>query len=484
MLLIAITGNKGSGKSTLLAQLAAWYRAEKRPVDGFVAEAGDRPNAGKGAQTYSLRWVATGELSLFASRVEAPGGIPYVLEEATQATTLAWAEALPSTSELVVLDEFGLLEAEGHGHMALWPAILAADPQVVAMTVRSGVEDAVAERLGRNFDLVVASDAPEAWETLRKACLAHRDWTRVGLHGAASGALEMSLGAALHGGKLPFRGLVMASAQASVMTWAASGLGARGRVVWVPFIAAGLKALSPAGNRLRPMLAITLQGLLYAGTIRLLGWNRASVAVASALVGAWAAAQGLVLQYLLVGQELLRAYAWVVEQATRFIGLSPPAIATAIGAWIGLWALVAGTVGALTFGRTRHAKSEDGQVALRLDDWRARWGAGMPSLSRESGKPTWGAALGSGARDLLRPTFWVPLLLVVGIILAAGSPWEAAFWVVARAATIGMLLFTAVRFLDVQGAVRALRRRGHWGPAIALSRAIETLSTPPANRRS
>ena len=42
--------------------------------------------------------------------------------------------------------------------------------------------------------------------------------------------------------------------------------------------------------------------------------------------------------------------------------------------------------------------------------------------------------------------------------------------------SIGMVLFTAVKFFDVQGAVKALRRRGQWGPAIALSRAIEELS--------
>jgi nucleoside-triphosphatase THEP1 len=482
MLLIAITGDKGSGKSTLLAQLADWYRAEHRRVDGFVSEAGDRPDPRQGAQSYALRWVASGDRSLFARRIEVENGIPYVLEEATLARTRAWAASLAAASahapELVVLDEFGLLESEGQGHMQLWPDLVAAHAPVVAMTVRTGALDAVSARLGRPFDLVVASDDPAAWETLRAACLAHRDWTRVGLHGAASGALEMTLGAALHGGMVPFRGLTMASAQAAVMTWAASGLGTRSRVVWVPFIAAGLKALSPAGNRLRPMLAITIQGLLFAGTTRLLGWHRASVAVASALVGAWAASQGLIMQYLFVGKELLRAYTWVVDQAERWVGISPPAVATAIAAWIGLWALVAGTVGALTFGRTRRTATTDTHVQRRLDDWRARWGSAMPSLSREPGRPTWAQAIGAGARDLTRPTFWVPLLLIVAIILAAGSPWESAFWVVARAATIGMLLFTAVRFLDVQGAVRALRRRGHWGPAIALSRAIETLSAP------
>jgi hypothetical protein len=302
----------------------------------------------------------------------------------------------------------------------------------------------------------------------------------VGVFGAASGTLEMTLGAALHGGMVPFRGLVMSSAQAAVMTFAASRLGARGRVVWVPFFAAGLKALSPAGNRLRPMLAITVQGLLYSGATSLLGWNRAGVAVASALVGAWAAGQGLVLQYLFVGHELLKAYEAVVAFASRHWGVSAPAIGMAVTGWILAWAIVAGTVGALAFGRARDASAES-RALETLAEWRDRLG-GAPSLVG-SERPSWGQALASGAKDLARPTFWVPLMLVVAIILAAGSPWESAFWVVARAATVGMVLFTAVRFLDVPGAMRALRRRGHWGPALALGRAIDELSQASAKPR-
>jgi hypothetical protein len=142
--------------------------------------------------------------------------------------------------------------------------------------------------------------------------------------------------------------------------------------------------------------------------------------------------------------------------------------------WIALWALVAGAGGAFAFARSQRAGAE-AQVLQRLEAWRDRVG-GVPALSSEVARPSWGQAIASGARDLARPTFWVPLALVVGVILAAGSPWEAAFWTVARAATVGMVLFTAVRFFDVHGAVRALRRQGRWGPAIALSRAIEEVT--------
>jgi hypothetical protein len=64
------------------------------------------------------------------------------------------------------------------------------------------------------------------------------------------------------------------------------------------------------------------------------------------------------------------------------------------------------------------------------------------------------------------------LALVVLAVRLTGGGWEAAGWVVARATTIGFLLVVLVRWLDVPGIARWLRRRGHWGPALAFERAL------------
>ena len=49
----------------------------------------------------------------------------------------------------MVLDEFSRFEARGEGLMPLWPAIVAARPQIVVVAVRSGLEAAIEERIGR-----------------------------------------------------------------------------------------------------------------------------------------------------------------------------------------------------------------------------------------------------------------------------------------------------------------------------------------------
>ena len=45
-------------------------------------------------------------------------------------------------------------------------------------------------------------------------------------------------------------------------------------------------------------------------------------------------------------------------------------------------------------------------------------------------------------------------------------------WVVVRAVTVGWVLFSVVRLFDPRKLALWLRRKGHWGPAMALTRAL------------
>jgi hypothetical protein len=85
-----------------------------------------------------------------------------------------------------------------------------------------------------------------------------------------------------------------------------------------------------------------------------------------------------------------------------------------------------------------------------------------------------GAAIRRGLRDLLRPLFWAPVTVVAVIIVATGSTWEQAMWIVVRAITVGWVLFSLARLFDPRKLVSWLRRKGHWGPAMALNRALRT----------
>jgi nucleoside-triphosphatase THEP1 len=466
MLLIALEGPPGSGKTTGLVELAQWAAAQGLRVDGFAQLAvGPRASAGHGAAGYDLLPLAEGDTQSAAipfARREAP--LPYTF--ATEVLDQIHEELLTRLSgpdgppDLVLLDEFGRLEAHGGGHMCLWAKLEAQQPGTVVMVVRQGMRAALERQLGRRFDRVVTVPDPGAVDQLRALVLEQRDWSRVGVFGAGSGGFEWSVGTALHAARLPLRGLFLSSTQAAVMVFAGAGLGRRSRVVWVPFIAAGIKALSPAGTRVRAMLAITIQGLLFGGGIRTLGWNALGIFVAGALVGSWATLQGLLLQYLLVGSDLLRAYEAVIHWLEVRGGVTVPGLAILLSLWVGAWGLVSGSAALLAWRR--------GALPLRL---RQALDRGAEGLRWEDPAPSWSSAIARGGRDILRPVFWIPVAVVILILLSAGAPWERAFWIGARALTIGIVLFSLIRAFDVQGFLRWLRRRGHWGPAVAFERA-------------
>lgn len=108
---------------------------------------------------------------------------------------------------------------------------------------------------------------------------------------------------------------------------------------------------------------------------------------------------------------------------------------------------------------------------------------GAGGITQEVGIPTMKGAVRKGLRDFIRPLFWAPVLVVVTLILAAGSSWEQAMWVVVRAVTVGWVLFSFARLIDPRKIASWLRRRGHWGPALALTRALRPQTTSP-NRES
>ncbi len=466
MLLIGILGTVGSGKTSLLGRLADWWRLQGRSLDGFVARAGERPEDGRGAARYDLEMLKNSRRLPFAIRDPALQP-PYRFDPETARELDAWADGLGSgdPGSLMIVDEFGPVEAAGGGHLSLWSRIVSSNPGVIVVAVRAGEEGALRERLGTGFDMLIDAASPDAWETLRRACEEHPDWIRVGLYGGGAGGFESSVGAVLHGIQAPMTGLFMSSMQSVIMTYAASGLRERRRVVWVPFISASLKALSPAGNRLRPMLAITIQGLLYGGAVTLFGWNVLGVALGGFLVGAWSAIQGVALQFLFVGSDLIRAYDSIITWGAKLLDVRTPGLLVLIAGWSVLCGGISCLLTLFAWKRRQHMPGRLRDAVFRKTKGFAL--AGKPASRTE--------AMRHGMRDLARPLFWLPVLVVVGFTLASGSPLESALWIVVRAAGIGFVLFSLVRVFDMHRFIAWLQSRGHWGPALAYRHALDNV---------
>lgn len=461
-LLVAVTGEPGSGKTRLLAELAIRQRTRGQAVEGFIAVAGSRPWPDQGANDYRLRLLGP-----------APGGSgadlpwathddsrtpPYRFEAATFATLERWAARLPLRSSLVILDEFGKFESRGEGLSPLWPVLQSRRPRIVVLSVRASLTREIEEQLGRNFDVVIPAAAPDALGRLERTCEDFGEWTRIGLFGGASGAIEASVGSALHAAKVPFRSTFLSALQGAMMVFAGFGLTQPGRVMWVSFVSAGLKALSPAGNRLRPMLAIFMQGFLFGTMVQILGWNFLGIALGGLLIGVWASLQGFFLEYLMLGGDLIRAYDSVVLWLAQKFHVQAPGLPWLVGGW----ALIHGSIcaaSALTAWRLRQPPAalrrvlaqEAAGVIPAADDRRSRWSRWL---------------------EFTRWKFWLPLAVVATILLAGGSPWEKVAWLTLRFVAVGVVLMAVVSLLRPARWADALRRRGWWGPAVAMSDAF------------
>lgn len=454
VLIVAVTGPVGSGKSTTMLSMARELVAQGRVVRGFVAIARARSDARSGANEYRLLWLDTGEERPYAAR-SAAGVPPYLFDGGVESVALEEARALPDESSAIVFfDEFGKREAEGVGLRATIEAVLSKKPATVVIGVREGFIDS----LPKAPHVVLAAGDTGACAKGLDAIGSVPDWIRVGRMGAASGAFEFSVGSALHAVKFPLVGLAMSSAQTALMTWTANGLNAKDRVGWVAVVSAGLKALSPAGSKIGPMLAITVQGFLYSASIRLVGWNAVGVAAGSGIAGIWAASQGILLQWLLLGGALLKAYDAVAKWLRDAVGLSAPGVWTVVVILVLLHGLVGASVGLWVWRRR-----------ATPPDWLERFqSVPIPGYAKES----WLQSLGRAFAGLLRPAFLIPVILVTGVLALNGTPLQEWVWIALRAIAIGWLVFALARRIDFRTLVVRLRKKGHWGPALAFDRAL------------
>ena len=116
MLLVGVTGPIGSGKTSLLLQLATWFQQQHKGVEGFLALGLNRSGENRGADSYRLKMIASGRDLLYATR-DAAKLPPYIFDTETESQLREWAEQIKSKGApaLIILDEFGPLEASGKG---------------------------------------------------------------------------------------------------------------------------------------------------------------------------------------------------------------------------------------------------------------------------------------------------------------------------------------------------------------------------------
>jgi hypothetical protein len=220
----------------------------------------------------------------------------------------------------------------------------------------------------------------------------------------------------------------------------------------VATIVALLKLLSPAGKRVMPMIAIFMQGALFACGLGLLGANLFGALLGALLLSVWGFLQPLATAYVLFGETFFAAVEKMWNDFATQIGID-----AAIGLWI-IVGVVAAKALAAMFAATlawRASPGFESRYLARVDElWKRARSEGRVASAPLSQTPPdsgWGTLARLALYDLLNPLFLGSLVLCM-VFLRGG--WEFAV----RTILFTFALFFAIRAIPVSWVERLLAR--------------------------
>lgn len=157
------------------------------------------------------------------------------------------------------------------------------------------------------------------------------------------GATEVTLGSFLHSLRIPFSGVLLASAGAALLIAQRQVLPKRGSAIATGIVAACCKSLSPGGVILGPMVGIIMESLLVEFALLLGPKSPVSAAVAGMLAAGWAASQKVLSHWFFYGSTALDVYVALLQKVAHWLGAN----AGSVWYMIGVVGVLVATFGAL-----------------------------------------------------------------------------------------------------------------------------------------
>jgi hypothetical protein len=265
---------------------------------------------------------------------------------------------------------------------------------------------------------------------------------------------EIALGGVVHGFKIPLGGHLLSLNEGAVLTWAARSTNGRReaarRCLTVAQAAALLKSLSPMGNRLGPMLAISTQGLLYAAGVLFLGRNRIGAALGMVLLSLWGFLQPVLIAGLLFGKPFFSGLLKLWTELAHLLGLSESLLWPILLGFVVIKALT-GVIVVLSVWRS--GPESEGEYLHRLETLAAR----VAPRTHKHNDPT--SALKGALTDLFQPVFLAGAAVSLALFTFSGAQGAPDFLLYAlRIFGTGLLVFWGLRALPTSWRQKLQRR--------------------------
>ncbi len=172
-----------------------------------------------------------------------------------------------------------------------------------------------------------------------------RPWTAAALVGALWGAMELSVGTALHLSRLPLRGMVMATIGLVCLVTLRRLRGGPGACLLAGAIAAFLKVFTLGGLYPGPLIGILLEAVVIELVFSVLGPRRISAVVGGAIVLGLTPVQMTLMVWLVAGRDTIEATAQAAREALVWLGLGALSAGSVLGGVIAATAAVGGLAG-------------------------------------------------------------------------------------------------------------------------------------------
>lgn len=304
---------------------------------------------------------------------------------------------------------------------------------------------------------------------------------KIGKYSTAQSVSEIGLGSVVHSLKIPLGGHALSLNQGLLLVLATKSCAARFEaarvVIGVSLIASALKSLSPSGKKLMPMLAISMQGLLFSAGVATLGLNFLGVMVGLLLLSCWGFAQPLLMAYLIFGETLFQAIEKLWMDTAGKIGMDP---SWGIGILLSVVAVKFTFSVLLAYVAWRPGQAFEERYFARMEMlWeKARHVVPNRRKGEVLGRP-WVAAFRGAAIDLLNPLFLVSFALSVGFLIVTRVSESDAWIFVLRTLLGGYLFFFLIRVIPVSWFGKLIARNPALGHAFKEVSRRESEGVPP-----
>jgi hypothetical protein len=257
---------------------------------------------------------------------------------------------------------------------------------------------------------------------------------------------EIGLGSFLHGLRLPLSGQILSLNQIFILCRASIKIRSKDAPGQISTTSALLKSLAPAGKKLTPMLAISVQGHLFGLGLMILGNNILGRCFGAVLSSLWAYIQPLCLYLILFGKDLIFMSEYFLKKLGKVVDVEQSNLLLILSSFVLL------KVG-LALVSTFLAHLLKSTTLEKIDNWTLdKSKAVIPKIPKRNA---------SNAKlafyDTFNPLFIFSLILSLVFFIFAKSSYVDIIWIILRPISLGYVIFYLLRAYPIDKTIDKMK---------------------------